>query len=294
MVKLMNDVFMELGGHRIKLIEADCVSGMKEKLESGSVDVVVTSPPYNIGIDYNGYDDTIPREEYLEWMDKWGAAVKQALADDGSLFLNIGSKPSDPWVPFEVVSVMRKHFELQNVIHWVKSISIMKSDVGTYPGINEDIVVGHYKPINSNRFLNDCHEYIFHLTKTGNVPVDRLALGVPYQDKTNVTRWKGAGKDLHCRGNTWFIPYKTIQSRDSDRPHPASFPPELPEMCIKLHGLDKTKLVLDPFLGIGNTAIACVRLGIDFVGFEIDEDYMGEAKRRIKTASDEAPVAGEG
>jgi hypothetical protein len=58
---------------------------MRQLLEPGSVDVVVTSPPYNIGVNYNGYDDTIPREEYLDWMEEWGSAVKQALSDDGSL-----------------------------------------------------------------------------------------------------------------------------------------------------------------------------------------------------------------
>jgi site-specific DNA-methyltransferase (adenine-specific) len=53
-------------------------------------------------------------------------------------------------------------------------------------------------------------------------------------------------------------------------------------MCIKLHGLEKTKLVLDPFMGIGNTAIACHRLGIDYIGFEIDESYAEYAEQQIK------------
>jgi site-specific DNA-methyltransferase (adenine-specific) len=53
-------------------------------------------------------------------------------------------------------------------------------------------------------------------------------------------------------------------------------------MCIKLHGLEKTKLVLDPFMGIGNTAVACLRLGVDYVGFEIDESYVRSAEQRIE------------
>ena len=48
---------------------------------------------------------------------------------------------------------------------------------------------GHFKPINSPRFLNDCHEYVFHFTKSGRVELNRLALGVPYQDKSNIARW---------------------------------------------------------------------------------------------------------
>ena len=179
---------------------------------------------------------------------------------------------------------MRSSFVLQNVIHWIKSIAIQKEDVGRYPGISGNVSVGHYKPINSPRFVNDCHEYIFHLTKSGGVGLDRLAIGVEYQDKSNVNRWQGARADRRCRGNTWFVPYRTIQSRDKERPHPAVFPMKIPQMCIQLHGLERTHLVLDPFLGIGSTAAACVELGVDFVGFETDADYCAQSRRAIESA----------
>jgi site-specific DNA-methyltransferase (adenine-specific) len=264
----------------IRIHQQDCVEGMRSFLEDGCVDVVVTSPPYNLGVAYNSHDDTAPREDYLQWCGLWAAEVKRVLAPRGSFFLNVGGKPSDPHVPFDVLAVMRRRFALQNVFHWVKSIAIMRSEVGDYPGLEADIVVGHYKPINSPRFVNDCHEYVFHLTHRGDVPLDRLAVGVPYRDKSNVNRWKGAGRDLHCRGNTWFLPYPTILRRDRDRPHPATFPPSLPERCIRIHGLERTRLVLDPFMGLGSTAVACARLGIPCVGFEIDPEYRKEALSR--------------
>ena len=142
---------------------------------------------------------------------------------------------------------------------------------------------GHFKPINSPRFLNDCHEYVFHFTKSGRVELNRLALGVPYQDKSNIARWRHTqGDDLRCRGNTWFVPYETIQSREKERPHPATFPVQLAEWCIKLHGASRVRSMLDPFLGIGNSAVAAQRCGVKkFIGFEIDETYLAEAKRRI-------------
>ena len=142
---------------------------------------------------------------------------------------------------------------------------------------------GHFKPINSPRFLNDCHEYVFHFTKSGRVELNRLALGVPYQDKSNIARWSHTrGKDLRCRGNTWFVPYETIQSREKERPHPATFPVQLAEWCIKLHGASRVRSMLDPFLGIGNSAVAAQRCGVKrFIGFEIDDAYLAEAKRRI-------------
>jgi len=115
------------------------------------------------------------------------------------------------------------------------------------------------------------------------VEIDRLGLGVPYQDKSNIARWSHTrGSDLRCRGNTWFIPYETIQSREKERPHPATFPVQLAEWCIKLHGVSRIETMLDPFLGIGNSAVAALRRGVrKFIGFEIDEAYLAEAKRRL-------------
>ena len=270
------------GSATCSIYNADCISGIRDNLEQGSVDVVVTSPPYNLGTSYSGYDDTMSRPDYLEWMCEWSASVNHALSDCGSIFLNIGGKPSDPWGPFEVLGELRRHFTLQNVIHWIKSVAIQKEDVGRYPGITSNVSVGHYKPINSPRYINDCHEYIFHLTKTGDVELDRLAIGVEYQDKSNVNRWNGVREDRRCRGNTWFVPYKTIQNRDNQRPHPATFPVKIPKMCISLHGLARAGLVVDPFLGIGNTALACVELGLNVVGFDTVTDYCDQSAAAVR------------
>jgi site-specific DNA-methyltransferase (adenine-specific) len=262
----------------ILLYLGDCFVGMERLLQPESVDVVVTSPPYNIGVNYSKYDDRIPRASYLDWIGEWGNRVKRVLKSDGSFFLNVGSKPTDPWVPFDVANQLRGTLSLQNVIHWVKSIYIQNSSYDE----STSLVVGHFKPINSRRFVNDAHEYVFHFTKTGKVPLDRESIGAPYKDSSNITRWKSAGKGVRCRGNNWYIPYSTIQKRSADRPHPASFPPELAEMAIRLHGLNRATLVLDPFLGIGNTAVACARLDVSMIGFDIDEEYLEVASQTLE------------
>ena len=256
----------------------DCVKGMSQ-LPNEDVDLVVTSPPYNLGVRYGKFSDRQNRQSYLRWCREWAAQVRHVLESNGSFFLNIGSAPSNPMLPHEIAIELTSAsggFVLQNTIHWIKSISIedRAGDVRSF---------GHFKPISSKRFLNDCHEYIFHFTKTGRVEIDRLALGVPYQDKSNISRWSHTrGSDLRCRGNTWFIPYETIQSRAKERPHPATFPVQLAEWCIKLHGVSRVQTMLDPFLGIGNSAIAAQRCGVKkFIGFEIDETYLAEARRRI-------------
>ena len=208
--------------------------------------------------------------------------MKRVLAPQGSLFLNVGSKPSDPWVPLQVALRVGEHLRLQNTIHWVKSIAIDPETMGRAGREAAPLGIGHFKPINSGRFLNDCHEYIFHFTHTGDITLDRLAIGVPYQDKSNVHRWRQAANDVRCRGNTWFIPYDTIQNGKTQRPHPASFPIALPEWCYRLHGSNASSICMDPFLGIGSSALAAARLGVSFIGFELDEGYFAEAVARLE------------
>lgn len=274
-----------LGRSRLRFYLGDCLDVLPS-LDRASIGVVVTSPPYNIGVKYRSYQDDMPRTEYLNWTDEWLRAASKVMTPDASLFLNVGAKPTDPWIPLEVAQVARRFFKLQNTIHWVKSIAIDREAAGG-AGLDRDMAVGHYKPINSDRFVNDCHEFIFHFTPTGNTRLDRRAVGVPYQDPSNIKRWAAAGEGLRCRGNTWFIPYETIQNRDRDRPHPASFPPKVPEQCLRLHGLERAGTVLDPFLGLGTSAIAAARLGLDFVGIEMDPQYLQDAVKRVKAAFEE-------
>jgi site-specific DNA-methyltransferase (adenine-specific) len=270
------------GPHALRFFHGDSVE-LISRHQPASVDVVVTSPPYNLGVRYRSYDDGRPRADYLAWSERWLQGVAGVLNPEGSLFLNVGAKPTDPWTALDVAQAARQHLALQNIIHWVKSIAIEKEAAGGRAHLAKDLAVGHYKPINSDRFLNDCHEFIFHFSPRAQTPLDRLALGVKYQDESNVTRWRRAGTGLRCRGNTWFIPYETIQSRDRDRPHPATFPPRLPEYCIRLHGLSRAAVVMDPFLGLGSSAVAAARLKVGFIGIELDEHYLKEAVARTKS-----------
>ena len=260
------------------LLHGDCLE-ILPTLEAGSHDLVVTSPPYNLGINYRSYKDTENRSDFLKWCRKWSAELKRVLDDDGSLFLNVGAAPSNPLFPHQVLLALTEDlFVLQNTFHWIKSISIETRD-------GETISAGHFKPINSKRYVNDCHEYVFHLTKTGSVPLDRRGAGVPYQDKSNIARWEHTGGvDRRCRGNAWFIPYDTIVSRDKERPHPATFPVGLVEQCIRLHGKGAATRLLDPFLGIGTSALAAQRMKIErFTGIELDDHYLVVARERLRS-----------
>src|SRR5436853_4459579 len=108
---------------RFDLRRQDCIKGMS-RLGDESVDLVVTSPPYNLGIRYGKFSDTQDRESYLSWCVEWAEQIQRILKPSGSFFLNIGSAPSNPMLPHEIVMTFREFFILQNTIHWIKSIAI--------------------------------------------------------------------------------------------------------------------------------------------------------------------------
>ena len=302
------------GDDDVTIVNEDCRSWMQLQ-RKGSVRCVVTSPPYNLGVAYESYEDRRPREDYLAWLAGVFQDIRCVLHDDGHFFLNVGYSNTDPWLDFDVAAVARKYFVLQNRITWVKSISIGEE------------THGHFKPVNSPRFVNPTNELVFHFTKTGDMRVDRRAIGVPYKWKSNLNKrsrvrgrlakafgfkgWRdfdahaaetdrsrldaaladrlgriGDIQDLRCRGNTWFVPYDTIRDRELDRgSHPATFPVGLPEMCIRFSGTSRRSLVYDPFVGSGTTMIAARVLGMRGVGTEIDTGYVAYATARLRAES---------
>jgi len=260
--------------YEYEFIHGDCLNVLKT-MSDKSVSIFVTSPPYNIGIKYGDYKDKKPKEVYLEWLYDIFSEIKRVLKDDGHVFLNVGYTNKDPWISMEIAIKLRPLFYLQNNITWVKNISI------------KDESYGHFKPINSKRYINPTNESIFHFTKNGNINLDRLAVGVPYKwkcnlkerskkkNKTNIIK-----KDKRCKGNTWYIPYKTIKNKREKGYHPATFPEELVKQCILLTGL-KTGIVLDPFVGSGTTVLAVKNINdeyeeyqLDGIGIDIEESYI--------------------
>lgn len=282
----------------------DCLLGMK-KLDDESIDICFTSPPYNLGISYSTYDDNKDRREYLNWLNEVFIQIQRVIKPDGHFWLNVGYSNADPWIGMDVAMVARNHFILQNNITWVKSISI------------DNVTRGHFKPINSERYSAPTWEHLFHFTKTGKVRCDKLAIGVPYMDKSNLdrsdrleSRWikkmgyknkqdfninasteeknmladrlsKYSGPpDSRDRGNCWFVPYETITQRNTERgSHPATFPTKLVEMAIQYS--DVTGKLLDPFMGTGTSAVAAIKNNLEYIGFEIDEKYIDFANTRL-------------
>jgi site-specific DNA-methyltransferase (adenine-specific) len=250
---------------KIEIWCGDCLKLMKEKVADDSISVVTTSPPYNQDVPYRTYDDNRDESEYLEWLAEVFEEIDRVLTPDGSLFLVIGHAARKPWTAMRVAEVAGKRFQLQNQIVWVKSINV------------NDESHGHFNPITSKRFLNRVWEFVFHFTKSGKVSLDRLAVGVPYEDAHNAGR---TGSVMRCGGDVWFIPYDTVHGNEDRGDHPATFPVEVAERCIKLAGIKPGMKVLDPFCGVNGMA-AAARLGVDGIGIDVDPMYCQTALRRV-------------
>ena len=123
----------------------------------------------------------------------------------------------------------------------------------------------------------------FTSQKDGNVNIDRLSVGVKYEYyEANIrgNNTKENKPNLRDKGNAWFIPYETINSKDLRGKHPATFPVKLVEDCLKLTGIDKG-IVIDPFMGTGTTGVAANNLDWSYIGYDIDEDYVKFATNRL-------------
>lgn len=222
----------------------ECCEGMK-LLSPRSVSCIITSPPYK---NEDGYTD--------ELMVAWLREAYRILKPHTCLFLNFGHLAGFKSRAFRVAMMAEEAgFKWNDTITWVKN---------------------HYRPIQGAKRVNNLTEFIFILTK-GHPTFDRLAIGIEYADKSNVGRF--ADQDLKCRGNVWPLKYKTIQSKKQKR-HNDRFPVNLPLWCLRLAAVDG--LVIDPFNGSGTTGVACKMLGLDYLGYEIDNEYVTYSRKWIE------------
>lgn len=228
----------------LELNRVHCMDAVKGLYQlSRDVDLIVTSPPYK---EKDGYERLA-----LESV----AFLCHAHSKPNALcFVNFGHLAGNKGRPFEVARMFeRAGYEWVDTITWIKP---------------------QYSPVQGSRRLNNLTEFIFMFAKGKDYRLNRLSIGVPYADKSNVGRY--ANIDMHCGGNVWIMPYDTIQ-KSEQKLHPDRFPLELPKRCIKLANIPQGSVVLDPFMGSGTTARAALELGMRFIGFERNEKYCAIA-----------------
>ncbi|WP_174591056.1 DNA-methyltransferase [Methanocella conradii] len=237
-----------------------CKSSEKmEELPDNSVHLMVTSPPYNVGKEY---DDDLTLKEYLDFLSNVWREVYRVLVPGGRVCLNIANLGRKPYIPlhsFIIKDMLDIGYLMRGEIIWNKASSASPSTAwGSWQSA-------------TNPTLRDVHEYILVFSKTSFTRKNDL------EKKSTITR----DEFLEFTKSVWTFGAESAKKIG----HPAPFPVELPLRCIKLYTFEND-VVLDPFMGSGTTAIAALQTNRHFVGYDIDQDYINIANKRIQELLD--------
>jgi modification methylase len=222
------------------------------------VALVFTSPPYNVGKDY---DDDFNMEGYLEVIKKVGKEVYRVLRPGGRYVINIANLGRKPYIPLNAL-FYGVHLEIgflpMGEIIWQKG-----------KGANGSCAWGSWMSAKSPR-LRDIHEYLLVFAKQ--------SFSRPDKGKSDIERDEFLDGTL----SIWEIPPESAKRVG----HPAPFPIELASRVISLYSY-VGDVILDPFVGSGTTCVAAVEKGRHYVGYDIDPNYCLLAEKRIKLTKPE-------
>lgn len=225
----------------VQLFHGDCLEVMRNYIDNESVDLIITSPPYNLGGKfhtgnvrwkaYHEYNDNMPEELYQRWQIEFLNECYKKLKNDGSMFYNHKPRIRDGVCIHPLEWILKSDFILKQEIVW-KNRSQNFDKIRFYPFT----------------------ERIYWLVKN---PKTKLY-------------------NVHGLSDVWT----DIKNKKRHEIHKATFPVELPQTIIEC--FDGAKTVLDPFMGIGTTGIACKNTNRNFIGIELDEKYFNYAKKDIE------------
>lgn len=228
-----------------------------EELPDNSVHLMVTSPPYNVGKEY---DENLTLSEYREFLKKVWNEVKRVLVPGGRVCINIANLGRKPYIPlhaFIVEDMLDLGFLMRGEIIWNKASSGSPSTAwGSWLSAK-------------NPTLRDIHEYILVFSKG-------------MFSRGNLRRKSTISKEefLEFTKSVWTFAAEPATKVG----HPAPFPVELPYRLIQLYTFEG-EVILDPFIGSGQAAIAAIKTHRRYVGYDINEEYVKLAEMRIKEFS---------
>jgi adenine-specific DNA-methyltransferase len=259
--KALGEPFLEEGDCLI--YKGDCLELMK-KIPHETIDLTVTSPPYNIGKEY---EQTMPIKEYIDWCKKWISEIYKMTKSEGSFWLNIGyleMPDRAKALPIAYLLWDKTDFYLIQEVIWTYGAGVAGRKF--FSPRNEKLLW----------YVKDQEKYTFNLDDIRDKNVK-----YPNQKKNGKLKCNPLGKNP---SDVWQIPKVTSGANRSSKertPHPAQFPVAMIERIIK-GSSNAGDIVLDPFLGSGTSAIVALENKRKFIGFEIDERYCELAANRIR------------
>jgi modification methylase len=233
------------------------------ELPDCSVHLMVTSPPYNVGKEY---DEDLSLEDYLGFLQRVWSETLRVLVPGGRMCINLANLGRKPYLPlhaFIIEQIIQLGFLMRGEIIWNKAASASPSTAW-----------GSWKSA-SNPTLRDVHEYILVFCK------QTFKRQNPQKRLSTITR----DEFLEYNKSVWNLPAESARKVG----HPAPFPVELPRRLIQFYTF-ANEIVLDPFMGSGQTAIAALKSNRHYVGYEIDQKYIDLATWRIQEDLSAAPA----
>ena len=250
-----------------KIFNEDMLEGI-HRIPNNSIDLVIADPPYCLGKDYGNDSDKLNPKDYLEWSKKWIDAVIPKIKDTGSFYLFLTWRYSP-----EIFSYMKSKLMMINEIIWDRRVPSMGGSTNKFSSVHDNI-----------GFFVKSSKYYFDLD----------SVRIPYDEKTKKARTRSifVGKKWLEIGynpkDLWSV--TRIHAQDPEREnHPTQKPLEIIERIIKA-SCPEQGVVLDPFMGSGTTAVACINLKRSYIGFEINSDYCKISKERMKKIESNGPL----
>ena len=228
-------------------------SELMDELVDNCISLTITSPPYNIGKDS---DEDLTDDEYWKMITKVFEEVYRVTESGGRLVVNVANLGRKPYIPFSkffIEIITEIGFLMRGEIIWQKS-----------KGANANFAWGSWLSA-SNPVIRDIHEYCLIFSK---------------DSMKNSSKGKSTIEKEEFMESTLSI-WNISPARAKKIGHPAPFPVELVKKFINLYSF-KNNLILDPFMGSGSTAIASRMLDRDYIGYEINPEYVKIANKRIK------------
>lgn len=237
-----------------KIYNMDCLDGMKQ-IPDGSIDCIITSPPYNIGIDYGVYKDNLPWDEYYEWCEAWLTQCFRVLKKDGRIainhYLSLGTSEFRTSPISELNCIMNRiGFKHHTIAVWPDITLAKKTAWGSYMSASSPYINSPYEGI-----IIDCKNQWKKIRKGES--------DIPKEMFISLTRGR------------WDIKTETHGITK------CNFSIDFAIKCISLLSF-VDDIILDPFMGGGTTAVACLRTKRHFIGFELNKEYFDKANKRIK------------
>lgn len=235
-----------------RIYNEDCLEGMC-RIPNESVDCIITSPPYNVGLSYNEYDDNKEYSDYLNWMTEVFGVCYRVLSADGRMCINIGDGKNGA-IPThsDFIQICKGiGFNVMTIIIWNKNTTSRRTAWGSFMSASSPSFPRNF-------------EYILVFSKSKKL----LSKGESTISKEDFIKWSNG---------MWTFNTEKL----SKVGHPSAFPIEMPIRLLRMLTY-KGAVVLDMFLGSGTTAVACIREKRHFIGFELSKEYFDKAIKRIE------------